>query len=258
MRLGCVVRDIGEAELAAAHAVDYLELKGDVLCAELDELRTLQKGLLATGVPVETMTSPLPRRFGCRVVGPDADHRRALEVFRAMTERGGDLGVRMVVLGSGQARTVRDGFPVAHAETQFRAFVEQALEVCRERHQHLTVEPLHRGETNFVNSCAEARAMLADLDEVMITADCYHIVTEELDIVAETAGRIAHAHTSSLPRGSADLRPDVQAAFVAGLRAGGHDGGLTLEDSFDDPAAQLPTALETLRRVLSAHDSEEW
>lgn len=254
MRLGCVVRDAGEAELAAAHAVDYLELKGDVLGAAPPELRALEKGLSGTAVPVEAMTSPLPRSFGCRVVGPDADHRRALEVFRTVTGRGGDLGVRVVVLGSGQARAVPGGFPLSQAEDQFLAFVEQALEVCCAHGQSLAVEPLHRGETNLVNSCAQARDLLAGLDEVMITADCFHIVTEELDVVAETAaGRIGHAHTSSLPRGTADLRPDVQAAFVAGLRAGGHDGGLTLEDSFDDPVNQLPVALTTLRRVLADH-----
>ncbi|MFI1012780.1 sugar phosphate isomerase/epimerase family protein [Streptomyces sp. NPDC020965] len=258
MELGCVVRSAPEAERASGLPLDYLELKGDLLCVEPAELPALQARLRAAGLPIKAMTSPLPRRYKQRVVGPDADQTAALEVFRDMCDRGGAVGVRTVVLGSGQARHIPPGFSRDEALRQFRAFLVAAGTVCAERGMVLALEPLNATETNFVNSCAEARGVIdgvVDTVDVRIAADCFHIMSEGLSIAAEVAAAgavVGHAHTSSAPRGSGDFRVADQTEFVAGLLAAGHAGGLTIEDEFADFEVEAAAAVDVFRRVLAA------
>src|SRR5262245_50256915 len=183
MLLGCVVTGPSEVAQAAGLPVDYLELKGDMLCVEGAEFAALRDGLAATGLPCLAMTSPLPRRFGCRVVGPDADPVRALEVFTDMCDRGGSLGVQTVVLGSGQARSVPPGFDNDAAGRQFAEFVTEAAAHCAAHGQRLTLEPLNSTETNFVNSCAQARPVVDELG-IGIAVDCFHVVSEGLSVSA--------------------------------------------------------------------------
>ncbi|MFE1936311.1 sugar phosphate isomerase/epimerase family protein [Streptomyces sp. NPDC059474] len=256
MELGCVVRGAPEAEQAAGLPLDYLEIKGDLLCVDRSGLPALNRRMRAVGLPYKAMTSPLPRRFKCRVVGPDADHARALEVFRDLCDRGAALGVRIVVLGSGQARGIPPGFSFEGALAQFRDFLARARNVAAERDMTVALEPLNRTETNFVNSCAEARSVVDGLDGggVRITADCFHIMSEELSVADEVAVAgtvIGHAHTSSLPRGSGDFHEGAQKEFVASLLATGHRGGLTIEDDFADFGREAADAVDAFRRILS-------
>ncbi|WP_051854879.1 sugar phosphate isomerase/epimerase family protein [Streptomyces sp. NRRL B-1347] len=257
MELGCVVRSAPEAERAARLPLDYLEIKGDMLCVERGEFAALCDRLHAAGLPFKAMTSPLPRRFKCRVVGPDADHAAALKVFGDLCERGAALGVRTVVLGSGQARGIPPGYSSGQALRQFREFLVRAHQVCARHGMTLALEPLNRTETNFVNSCAEARAVVGGLTEVdvRITADCFHIMSEQLPIADEVAAAgpaIGHAHTSSVPRGSGDFQEGAQREFVTALLAAGHRGGLTIEDEFGDFGPEAAAAVDVFRRVLSA------
>ncbi|WP_197322288.1 sugar phosphate isomerase/epimerase [Saccharomonospora sp. NB11] len=250
------MRSAAEAEHARLLPLDYLELKGDMLCVEADAFRALCTRLHAVGLPLRAMTSPLPRRLGCRVVGPDADPDKALRVFRDMCDRAGALGVRTVVLGSGQARSVPAGFPRTAALRQFGEFLRRAADICAQRDILLTVEPLTRSETNFLNSCAEARAALDELGlgDQLLAVDCFHVVSEDLPVEAElaaAAGRIGHAHTSAIPRGTPDFRPDVQQRFVASLFADGYAGGLSIEDDFTDFPNDAPAAVELFRRLLT-------
>jgi sugar phosphate isomerase/epimerase len=251
------VSDAAEVEHAAGLPVDYLELKGDILCVDAASLRALGTRLQATGLPSTAMTSPLPRRFKCRVVGDDADHSRALSLFRDMCDRAGPLGVRTVVLGSGQARSVPPGFPPDRALGQFRDFVTDAAAVCGARGMVLALEPLTGIETNLVNSCSEARPLVDRLAHtgLRMTVDCYHIVSEGLSVADEVkaaAGAIGHAHTSSIPRGSMEFREEVQAEFVSRLHAAGYTGGLTIEDEFTDFGREAPVAVDVFRQILAA------
>jgi D-psicose/D-tagatose/L-ribulose 3-epimerase len=255
--LGCVVKTPADVEHAAGLPLDYLELKGDMLCVADGPFRALSRQLRASGLPCAAMTSPLPRRFGCRIVGDDADLPRALAVFTDMCDRAAPFGVRTVVLGSGQARSTPPSFPAEATLRQFEEFVVAACAICAERGMLLTLEPLNSTETNFVNSCAQARTLIDQLlyTGLRMTVDCYHIFSEGLSIAAEMAaasGVIGHAQTSAMPRGSMEFRPAVQEEFVAALHSAGYHGGLTIEDDFQEFGRDAADAVRVFRRILTA------
>jgi len=252
--LGCIVKSAAQAESAARLPLDYLELKGDMLCVDAAQWPALSARLSSVALPIRAMTSPLPRRYGCRVVGDDADPDRALGVFREMIDKVAGLGVRVVVLGSGQARSYPDTYHPARARMQFLDFALAAHDYCAERGIQLTLEPLNRTETNFLNSCAETRALIEGTP-LTIAVDCFHVVSEGLSITDELAaatGRVGHAHTSSLPRGTGDYRPGTQREFVTALASAGYAGRLTIEEDFTDFDVDAPVAVDVFRAVLAA------
>lgn len=256
MLLGCVVKSAEQAEYASELPLNYLELKGDMLCVAPDELSALSARLRAVGLPIRAMTSPLPRRYGCRVVGEDADVEQALAVFQEMIDKAATVGVELVVLGSGQARSYPATYDADLARREFLDFALAAHERCAQRGIRLTLEPLNATETNLLNSCVETRALIEGTP-LTIAVDCFHVVSQGLSIASEltaAAGHVGHAHVSSLPRGSGDYRPGVQREFAAALRAGGYDECLTIEEDFVDFVRDAPVAVDVFRTLL-AHDN---
>jgi D-psicose/D-tagatose/L-ribulose 3-epimerase len=250
--LGCIVKTADQAEYASGLPLDYLELKGEMLCVEPAELDALSARLRSAGLPIRAMTSPLPRRYGCRVVGDDADTGRALAVFREMIDKAAALGVEVVVLGSGQARSYPDTYDPDLARRQFLEFALTASALCAERGIRLTIEPLNRTETNLLNSCAETRELIEGTP-LTIAVDCFHVVSEGLSIadeLAAAAARVGHAHTSSLPRGTGDYQPDVQREFVRALGVAGYAGRLTIEEDFADFDRDSPVAVKVFCELL--------
>lgn len=256
MQLGCVVRNLSEAERASALPLDYLELKGDMLCVEPASFPALGSRLRRLRPPFRALTSPLPRHLGCRVVGDDADVPRALTVFSQMCDHAGDLGVETVVLGSGRARFVPPGFSRDEAMRQFQGFCAEAAAISGRHGMTLALEPLNGTETNLVNSCVEARAVVdaVGLAVFRMVVDCYHIVSEELSIAAEVraaAGAIGHAHTAALPRHCREVDTELQTEFISRVRDAGYDGKLSIECDFEDFACDAPPAVAAFLTLVA-------
>lgn len=250
MRIGCVISDSRHLAWAKKCAFDYLEVKGDFLL-QLSRAGNLEELLELERISIEVMTSSLPREFGTRIVGDDADHTYALKIFTQMADLAATLGVKKIVLGSGQARNVPQHFNRDWAYGQLIDFINKAKNVCIDRKQMLTIEPLHSGETNLINSCVEAQNIVNDIPEVSITADCYHIFTEQLSISDELCKtKITHAHTSYLPRGSGIFREEHQRSFFKELQALGCNN-ISIEERFDTERSMREILLK-LRKLSSS------
>lgn len=249
MRIGCVISESRHLAWAEKCAFDYLEIKGDFLL-QLYREGNLEELLGLKSIFFEAMTSPLPREFGARIVGNDADHTYALKIFKQMLDLSAKIGVQKIVLGSGQARNVPKDFKKDRAYEQLIDFINKAKPMCIERKQILTIEPLHRGETNLINSCVEAQKIVNDIPGVSITADCYHIYTEQLSVNDELyKSKIAHAHTSYLPRGSGIFREEYQKSFLKKLQVLGCND-ISIEERFNSKE-NMHEILSKLRKLSS-------
>jgi sugar phosphate isomerase/epimerase len=136
--------------------------------------------------------------------------------------------------------------------------------VAAEEGVRVGLEPIHpseQGTTSFLNSIAEALALLdeAGLDDVGIMADTYNL-WDDRDAVGwlrENAGRVTGMHVAGRPgSGAGRALPGEAGArereLVAALRAGGWDGSLDVEIfSTPDGFWALPVE-EAARR---AHDA---
>ncbi|MBP2167391.1 sugar phosphate isomerase/epimerase [Erwinia toletana] len=251
MRIGCVISDSSQLAWAAECDFDYLEAKGDFIL-QLSRADSRDNLSALEHYAFEAMTSPLPRELGARIVGNDADHKYALKILTQMLDLSAMIGVRKIVLGCGQARNIPHYFQRKLACQQFIAFIKKASLISMERKQKLSIEPLHRGETNFINSCAEAKKLISGISEVAITVDCYHICSEKLSIDDELDNsKIMHAHTSYLPRGSGLFYEEYQCAFLRKLQEIGCHS-ISIEERFESKESMY--AFLSQLRILSSNN----
>lgn len=156
-----------------------------------------------------------------------------------------------VVFGSGAARTVPDGVDLTAARRRFAAVVAEARDVAREHDLQLLLEPLHVGETNLVNSLAEAAALLDEhgVDGVGLVADIFHIVTagEPMTSVAAHAHRVGHVHLADTGRRAPGTGNWPIAELLSIVRDAGYRGSLTIECHWENLAEELPAALAHVR-----------
>lgn len=167
-----------------------------------------------------------------------------------------------VVFGSGAARRLPEGTARADGVAAFARTVRMARDIAVRHGLRLLLEPLHRGETDLVNSIAEAADFLDQhgLSDVGIVADLFHVMLEEesFSTVEQLAGRVGQVHIADsgrVPPGQGDW---PLAAFLEALRAGGYSGGVTIECHWSDVATELAPALAALRAVDAAGQTDTW
>jgi D-psicose/D-tagatose/L-ribulose 3-epimerase len=157
----------------------------------------------------------------------------------------------VVVLGSGAARRIPEGVEAADGRRRFAEAFGVARDVGAEHGLEVILEPLHQGETDLINSVAEAIAFLDEfgMGEVRVVADLFHIMLEHepLAVISAHADRVAHAHiadTGRAPTGQGDW---PLAEFLHALRSGGYMGHVSIECSWADLPAEAGPALAALR-----------
>lgn len=157
----------------------------------------------------------------------------------------------LVVLGSGAARRVPESVAHAAARRQFARSVAIAQEIAAAHGLEVILEPLHRGETDLINSLAEAIEFLDEFEmgEIRVVADLFHIMLEQepFEVVRDSAARVAHAHiadTGRIPPGQGDW---PLAEFLHALRGGGFRGNVSIECTWADAAAEAGPALAAVR-----------
>jgi sugar phosphate isomerase/epimerase len=254
MRFGCVTSEIGRIQTLGDMGYDYVELRCRALAPLDDDLTFagVRDRILQATVQVEALSGFIPPYVGLKVVGPDVDRARLRRYTETMLDRGAQVRARVVVFGSGAARTAPDGYPRPRALDQLRDYLTLAADLAAPRGITIALEPLTPGETNLVNDIAEALEVVRSVGRPALRPmiDYYYVLTDGRPLApVEAAGRLlAHVHTSD-----ADRRTPAGAAnqvdLLAALRRAVYDGRLSVEARFEDFERDAPAALAYLRSV---------
>ena len=98
----------------------------------------------------------------------------------------------------------------ADRKEQWRTVVGNMQEICayaEKKGVYLALEPLNRFETDFINTCAQAKRMLGDVGSPMlkIHLDTFHMNIEEKSLpgaILDAGDALYHVHTSENDRGT--------------------------------------------------------
>lgn len=191
-----------------------------------------------------------------KAVGSEARPDDILAYAGVAFRRAARAGVGTIVWGSGASRKIPDGWSKAKAEEQFREVALRTAGLAAASGVILVLEPLHRGETNFINSLREGAAMVEAVGHpnFRLLADIYHLLREgERPDEIEAHGRwLRHGHIAEYekrtPPGTAgdDFRP-----YLRALRRIGYAGRLSIEGSWDDLPKQAGPAVAALKRQIA-------
>lgn len=235
---------------------DGVELPLDYMTEESvrlysDELRRL--GLEATGI------ISIAACDGDPISDDPALRTAALAYYRRCIDKAVALGITVIggPLYQGLGRFTGDG----PSETEIARcvdFFKVIAPYAQERNIVLAGEPINRFETYFVNTIAQATAIIdaVDMPNFGLHVDTYHGNFEELDVCAawEKAGsRVRHVHISENTRGIPGTGSAVFPDIFRTLKKIGYDGWLTIE-AFSRAVPALSARLHIWREMAAPED----
>ena len=188
-----------------------------------------------------------------KVTGPAVDPGRLARYADTAFRRAAQVGMRLVVFGSGGARHVPEGWPLAEGFEQLVRALEVCAPLAAKHGVILVLEPLNRAECNLVNTVLEGAAAVARVNHphVGLLVDFFHMMRngESPDDIVKVGPWIAHAHAAEKrDRTAPGMAGDDFGAFLVALKRAGYAGSLSIEGNLGtNPVAAITRAVEVLR-----------
>jgi D-psicose/D-tagatose/L-ribulose 3-epimerase len=256
--IGCLVHAQGtELEQAKAAGFEYFEIGlRDVTALPEPEFERLLARARALGLPFRMALNFLPPELA--VVGPAVDPAAQDEYLGRALARAERMGLATILFGSGKSRRFPTGFSREQAFRQLVDFGQRAARAAARHHLIVMIEALGTGETNTINSVAEAIRLVRAVGHpaFALAVDFYHLdQTHDRPAVLLGAGkllrhvRIANPAGRAFPlaAGEADY-----AGFFAVLGKIGYRGGIGVEAHSKDFAGEAPRSVAFLRAQVAA------
>jgi len=192
-----------------------------------------------------------------KTVGPDANPEGVLKRTELALKRAKECGSQYIVFGSGGARNIPDGFDRAVAKQQHIDVTRKMAPLAEKYGITIAVEPLNRGETNFINSLAEGVEIIEAVKspKVRLLCDIYHMLKEDEspNEILKYGKYIAHCHIAEKEsRTPPGVKGDDFRAYLGALKKIGYKGGLSIECfKYTDFDKEIKTGIEVLKKQLS-------
>ncbi len=190
-----------------------------------------------------------------KVTGPEVDETKLRQFLESALARAVRLGAAAVVFGSPGSRSFPDGFAREEATEQMVTFLQLCADVIREHQWNIKIalEHVNHTETNFVNTFAQALAIVRTVDrpEIGLAADFYHfaIENESMEVMLEArdlicAVQLANPDGRCFPKSGVEV-PGLD-AFFQQLIDIGYTGGVSVEATVGDLEQDCQSAVEHL------------
>lgn len=190
-----------------------------------------------------------------KIAGPEVNEKEVMDYFQALLARAKAVGVKHLVLGSGGARRLPDGYEAEKAKADFVTLGRKMANAARSYDVVILLESLNSTETNFLNKLSEAADVVRRVNHpnLRLNADIYHMLKEgeSPEAIRNAADVIVYAEIAekdgrSFPgKKGEDFRPYLQA-----LKDIEFKGPLFIEGRSDDWPVDLPKALSFLTKQL--------
>lgn len=226
-----------------------------------DARRALRESVERNGLEVIGLHWLLAKTEGFHLTTGNRDVRRATcDYFVELAHCCADLGGKILVLGSPQQRNLEPGVSKEQALDHAAEVLRGTLPTCEERGVTIAFEPLTKKETDFINTCAEACALIDRIDHphLRLHQDVKAMLGAESEsvphVIAKYAEKTVHFHANDVNllgpgMGDTDFIPIFEA-----LLASGYDGCVSVEvfDYSPGPDTIARVSIETMRGALDA------
>jgi D-psicose/D-tagatose/L-ribulose 3-epimerase len=231
---------------------DYVEFGVASVMSSEAQFETLRAGLEPFDLKVEAFNSFIPAQH--RITGPDVKLDEVLAYCHTALTRCKALGGAVVVLGSGGARRVAEGFDREKALEQFVEFGRALGPVADEVGIDIAIEPLNKREDNLINSVAHGTKLVDEIahPRIQLLADLYHMFEdgESLYSITAAGARLKHTHVADLGRVAPGYASGGEANFIGffrHLKAANYAARCSFEGSFQNISAQSGPLIALLK-----------
>jgi len=259
MKFGvCIGTDIERVKTAAACGYDYVETSFAAMTQLSDEdFLAFRDALKDNGISCETANGFLPGTL--KVTGDSVDCEALSAFIEKGMQRAKELGIEVVVFGSGAARSLDENTSFRKGFAQITEFLKNiAGPIAAKYGISIAIEPLRMAESNIINRVKEG-VMLASAsgcDNVGGLGDLFHMVVggDTAEDIRALRGSLLHTHISNpafeprtrwypLDADEYDYKGFIEAVEYAGCPR------CSIEAGCDDFAATAPITLKVLRSL---------
>ena len=189
-------------------------------------------------------------------MGADIQHEKILIFAETAFRRARQCGIQTIVFGSGKSRKIPDGFALETAKAQFIELLKQMSVIARKYRIIISLEPLNRKETNFINTLTEGIEIIKTVNHpnLKLLVDIYHMLQEDesAEEIIKAGNLVCHCHIAEkenrTPPGTAG---DNFKPFLTALKQIHYRGKISFECRWQNMAEQLPEAVKELRTQIS-------
>lgn len=249
IRLG-ICTGIENAAVMKEIGYDYVEM-GMTQVAQLGEAEyaELLSKVKDAPLPVEAMNGMIPGEY--HLCSPEGTGEAVRAYLERAFDRAQELGVKMVVFGSGGARRLPEGMSFADGYRYLAEYLKLAGGMAAEHGLCIAIEPLRAAECNIINHVAEAQYLAGrvGLKNVGALADLYHMMAGGEDCAA-LEKPVLHCHIAervgrAYPK-AGDGTQKEYAEMFGKLKAQGFAGRVSIEGGCTDFAADARAAYAEL------------
>jgi sugar phosphate isomerase/epimerase len=190
-----------------------------------------------------------------KIAGPGVDENRVLGYADTVFSRAKKAGISFIVLGSGGARRIPEGYDAKKAKADFVVLCRKLAMVAGKYGVMIALESLEAAETNFLitlNSAAEV-VRAVDHPNFKLNADIFHMMREgeSPQSIVDAADilvycEIAEKQKRTLP----GVQGDDFKPWLRALRKAKYKGHIFIEGNIGDPGNDMPLSFKYLTRQL--------
>lgn len=250
-----VCTDSSKSDLLKSFGYSYLEesVQKFLVPAEHEEkfLANLQK--TTNKLPIKALNSFLPSEI--RITGPLTNTSLILGLAKTAFERAQIAKIGIIVLGSGKARHIPEGFSRNQAKKQFVELCREMSALAEIHDVTIVLEPLNSEECNFINTVSEGAQIVKEVNHpnFRLLADIYHMKKEgeSAESIIKYGDLLRHVHIAEKEDRSAPgtFNEDFTDYFKA-LKKIKYKGLISIECRWKDMIKQLPLAIQTIHNQL--------
>lgn len=190
-----------------------------------------------------------------KIAGPDVKEQEVLSYLESVLARAKKAGVSNLILGSGGARRLPEGYDKEKAKNDFIPLAKKMATLARRFDVTIILENLNHTETNFLNTLKDAADVVRMVDHpnLRLNADIYHMMMEDEspEEIVKAANLIVYCEIAeeegrTLPgTQSQNSRP-----YLKALKKINFKGPVMIEGNSKDLAGDLPIAFSYLASEL--------
>ena len=190
-----------------------------------------------------------------KIAGPDVNENRVLGYADTVFSRAKKAGIRFIVLGSGGARRLPDGYDAQKAQIDFAVLCRKLAVVAGKYGIMIALESLEATETNFLITLKAAAEVVraANHPNFKLNADIFHMMREgeSPQSIVDAADvlvycEIAEKQNRSFP----GVMGDDFKPYLRALRKANYKGYIFIEGNSSNPKNDMPLSFKYLTQQL--------
>jgi sugar phosphate isomerase/epimerase len=190
-----------------------------------------------------------------KIAGPSVNEDRVLGYADTVFSRAKKAGIGFIVLGSGGARRIPDGYDAQKAQNDFAVLCRKLAVVAGKYGIVIALESLEATETNFIITLKTAAEVVraANHTNLKLNADIFHMMREgeSPQSIVDAADvlvycEIAEKEKRSLP----GVMGDDFKPYLRALRKAKYTGYIFIEGNSSNPKNDMPLSFKYLTRQL--------